>query len=99
MNSLIPNLADGYYRDESLSIVSNNNIAGPSRNILADYETVANSKDEDDIPTIKQVHSDISDASVKTVSYSSVSSLKKGIIKTSKGKANRPYTSESMGLE
>jgi len=26
---------------------------GPSRNVLADYEIIANSKDEDDIPTIK----------------------------------------------
>ena len=52
--------------------MSNSNIVGPSRSIQADYENVANSKDEDDIPTIKQVHSDIPDASVKTVSYSIV---------------------------
>ena len=50
--------------NETLSPVSSISIVGPSRNILADYGDVASSNDEDDIPIIKWVHSDISDASV-----------------------------------
>ena len=47
--------------------MSIDSIAAPSRNILTDYKIVANSDDEDNIPTIKLVHSDISDASFFTV--------------------------------
>ena len=39
--------------NENLSSVSINSTAGPSGNILTDCETVANSDDEDNIPTIK----------------------------------------------
>ena len=71
--------------------MSSINTVGLSRNILADRENVANS-DEDNIPTIKWVHSDISDASVVTIFSSDVESLNKGIIKTSKNRRNMPYT-------
>src|SRR5258706_2356437 len=84
--------SDSSYGDGTLPPVSINRIAVPSSNILVDFENVSNSQDQDDIPTIKLVHSDISDASVKTVSSSDVESLKKGIIKISQNGANRPYT-------
>ena len=43
--------SDSSYGNETLYPMSINNIAIPSRNILADYKIVANS-DEDNIPTI-----------------------------------------------
>ena len=53
LESLIIYHANSSYGDESLSPVSTNSIARPSRNVLADYENVANSYDKDNIPTIK----------------------------------------------
>ena len=72
--------------------MSTNSIAGPSRNILAHYDNIANLEDEDDIPTIQYVHSNIFCAPIIKVSSSDVESLKKGIIKTTKNRANRPHT-------
>ena len=66
------------------------NIAGLSGNILAEHESF--NSNENNIPTIKWVHSDISDASSITIFSSDVESLKKGVIKTSKNRANMPYT-------
>jgi len=85
---------DGALIDDFSSPVSINSIARPNRKMTADEdeENVANSDDEDDIPTLKYVHSDISDISVLTVFASDAESLKRGIIKTSKNKANKPYT-------
>ncbi len=51
LESSITYHSDSSYGDESLSSIRS--IAAPSRNILADYENVANSEDEDDIRTIK----------------------------------------------
>ena len=91
LESPIPYHSDSPY-NENLSPVSINSTAGPSGNILPDHENVANADAEDNNPTIKWVHSDISDAPVITTFSSDVESLKKGIIKTSKNRANMPYT-------
>ena len=56
-----------------------------------DCESMADS-DEDNVPTLKLVRSDISDEPVITIFSSDVESLKKGIIKPSKNRANEPYT-------
>ena len=82
--------SDSLYGGEILTSVSSISTAGPSRNILADDEPVCS--DEGDTQDIKWVHSDTSDASVVTVFSSDVESLKEGIIKTSRNKANMPYT-------
>ena len=77
--------------------MSINSPAGPGGNTLADGENVLNSDDEYNIPTLKSVYSDAFDVSVLTVFSSDVASLKKGIIKTSKNKANKPYTIVLVG--
>ena len=53
---------------------------------------VTDSDDEDNKSAIKLVHSNVFDKSVLTVFSSDVGSLKKEIIKTSKNRANTPYT-------
>ena len=50
LESQITDHSDSSDGDGSLSPVSINSIAGPSRSILADFDNVANSEDEDDIP-------------------------------------------------
>ena len=72
--------------------MSLNDPTSPGGNTLADDESVLNSDDEDNNPTLKSVFSDAFDVSGLTVFSSDVESLKKGIIKTSKNKANKPYT-------
>jgi len=74
--------------------VSINCPTGPGGNTLADDESVINSDDEDNIPTLKSVYSDTFDVSVLTVFLSDVESLKKGTIKN---KANKPYTTLLVG--